>query len=290
MSLLGKGIPDGPQIRIIPLAGPLKSEDQFGKWMHDEYTAEDIIGMIEQLKPQVLERYFTGAQNPLANVPVKEGAAPMTVQEFLDASIDAGAPGCIIIPKLNLTWISWGKEKYFWKAAENNYKLPLKRPIRIINLDNWKLFLEKHGQEKAKTLLNRLREIGYEQIGVNMAGGYRDGFGFFSFADFLIDSKKWEIRTSTLEKLKNDPFIDQYFLYIDYPGQMKELMGLPVDKQAGVFTKLIRNAQREMGFRFVYPVLFDDWDSNKQFTSSTGEYKGVSMFEVIKGEINPDGM
>ena len=186
-------IPDGPQIRLIPLASPLKAPDRFGQWMHPEYTAEDILDMIEGLKPRVLERYLTGKQNMDAYVPVRVGSPRMTVKEFLNASLDAGAAGCIIIPKLNLTWISWGQEDYFWDAAENNYQLPLDRPIRIANLDNWRAFLEKHGKEKAVELLQRLKDIGYELIGVNMAGGYREGYGYLSFADFLINSQTWEI-------------------------------------------------------------------------------------------------
>ena len=44
-----------------------------------------------------------------APVPVRDGCPPMMVGQFLNAAMEAGAPGCIIIPKLNLTWISWGR-------------------------------------------------------------------------------------------------------------------------------------------------------------------------------------
>jgi hypothetical protein len=281
-------IPEGPQVRIIPLAAPLKAKDQYGMWMHPEYTAEDIIEMIEGLKPQVLERYITGAQDPDALVPVREGQPRMTVKEFLDASMDGGAPGCIIIPKLNLTWFSWGKGDYFWKAAENNYNLPLKRPIRITNLDNWNDFIEVHGEEKLREVVKRLKSIGYELIGVNSAGGYKSDFAEIDFIDFLINDETWEIRTSTLDKFKADPNVKQYYLYIDYPGQMEKFMNLPVDKQADIFTGVIAPAEKREGFTFVYPVLFDFWDANKQLTSKNGGYQGASMYEVIRNQINPD--
>jgi len=281
------GIPEGAQIRLIPLASPLKAQDKCGQWMHPEYTAEDILEMIEGLKPQVLERYFTGAQDMRKYVPVRKGNPRMTVREFLNASLDAGAPGCIIIPKLNLTWITWGREDYFWEAAEDNYGLPLKRPIRIINLDNWRKFLENYGEERAIDLLQRLKRIGYELIGVNMAGGYNEGYGYLSFADFLINSQTWEIRLSTLEKMKTDRHIKQYYLYIDYPGQMDEFMKLSGDQQADVFTEVIQSAERREGFTFVYPVLFDQWDSTKHFTSKGGSYSGDSLYEVIQQSINP---
>lgn len=278
-------IPEGPQVRIIPLASPLKTEGGYAQWMHPEYTAEDILEMIERLKPQVLERYFTGKQDMDALVPVREGNSPMTVEQFLNASIKAGAPGCIIIPKLNLTWFSWGKENYFWEAAENNYNLSLEQPIRIINLDNWKAFIDTHGEAKLKSVLIRLKQIGYETIGVNMTGGYRPGFGMVSFADFAINANDWTIRTSTLEKLKADPDINQYYLYIDYPGQMDKFMELTPDQQADVITKVIEPAAGKLGFTFVYPVLFDRWDASNHVTNKSGPYNGASIFEVIQESV-----
>lgn len=276
-------IPHGMNVRIIPLAKPLKSENGCAQWMYpDQYTAQDILEMIEGLKPQVLERFITGKQDMDAPVPVRDGCPPMTVGQFLNAALEAGEPGCIIIPKLNLTWISWGRKAYFWETAQNYYDLPLTRPIRIVNLDNWLGFLDKHGESAAKELLQRLRDIGYERIGVNMAGGYREGYGYLSFADFLINSQTWEIRLSTLEKLKKDPHINQYFLYIDYPGQMDEFMRLTADKQADVFTKTIQPAEREHGFTFVYPVLFDAWDATMQQTSLEGPYRGATLYDVIR--------
>jgi Arylsulfatase A and related enzymes len=281
-------IPTGANIRIIPLAKPLSSPTGFAQWMYpDQYTAQDILEMIKGLKPAVLERFITGKQDINASVPVRNGFPPMTVGQFLNAAIEAGTPDCIIIPKLNLTWITWGREEYFWETAQNYFDLPLTRPIRVVNLDNWQDYLNKHGEDAAKALLQRLKNIGYEQIGVNMAGGYREGYGYLSFADFLINSQTWEIRLSTLDKLKNDPHINQYYLYIDYPGQMEKFMQLSVDQQADIFTRIIQPAEKEHDFTFVYPVLFDSWDATKQTTSLNGPYRGTSLYEVIRASINP---
>ena len=85
-----------------------------------------------------------------------------------------------------------------------------------------------------------------------------------------------------MEKLKTDQYIKQYYLYIDYPGQMDEFMKLSGDEQADVFTKVIQPAAKREGFSFVYPVLFDEWDATKHFTSKGGEYQGASLFEVIQ--------
>ena len=165
----------------------------------------------------------------------------------------------------------------------------MNRPIRIVNLDNWKGFLEKHGEQKAIEILKRLRKIGYQRIGVNTAGGFKHGYGYISFGDFLINSKTWEIRLSTLDKMKKDPHFKQYYLYIDYPGQMDEFMKLTIDAQADVFTDVIQPAERKHGFTFVYPILFDRWDATKQITSKDGKYKGISLYEVIRQTVNPAG-
>lgn len=281
-------VPEGTNVRIIPLAKPLDSKDGFAQWMFpNQYTAQDILEMIDVLKPQVLERFITGKQNVKAMVPVRSGHQPMTVGQFLNDSINTGAPGCVIVPKLNLTWISWGREKYFWETAENYFNLPLSRPIRIVNLDNWNAFLEKHGEQKATELLKRLKEVGYESIGVNMAGGFNEGYGYLSFGDFLIDSHTWQLRLSTLNKMKNDPRLSQYYLYIDYPGQMDEFMKLTVDQQADVFTKVIRASEKTHGFTFVYPVLFDQWDATKRLTSKAGEYRGHRCLKSFNNQSRP---
>ncbi len=281
-------IPEGTNIRIIPLAQGLHAEGGFAQWMYpDKYNAQDILEMIEDLKPHVLERFITGKQQRKAQVPVREGNSPMTVVEFLDAAQEAGAPDCLIIPKLNITWISWGKEKYFWDSAVNNFRLPLKRPIRTVNLDNWNAFIKKHGEQKGRKLLKQLKEIGYETIGVNMAGGYKTGFGHLSFANFLINDADWSIRLSTLEKLRQDPDIGQYYLYIDYPGQMEEFMKVSPDQQADILTKVIQPAEKREGFVFVYPILFDDWDANEHITSDGGPYQGQSIFKVILNSTQP---
>jgi hypothetical protein len=170
-------------------------------------------------------------------------------------------------------------------AAENNFRLPLERPIRIVNLDNWPEFLEKHGEQNAIELLKRLREIGYQEMGGNMAGKFCPGYGYLSFADFLINANDWSIRLSQLEKMKADPDIRQYYLYIDYPGQMEEFMKLSPDRQADVFTKVIQPAEKREGFTFVYPILFDDWDATKHITSPDGPYHGASIFDVIRESI-----
>jgi arylsulfatase A-like enzyme len=88
-------LPDGLNVRIIPLAKPLTTGNGYAQWMYpDQYTAQDILEMIEGLKPAVLERFITGKQDVNAPVPVREGSPPMTVGQFLDAAVEAGTPDC----------------------------------------------------------------------------------------------------------------------------------------------------------------------------------------------------
>ena len=168
------------QIRIITLASPFTPDH----WMLTkergllrDYNAQDVLEIIEELKPNCLERFITGWQDPDALVPVREGYPQMTVLEFLNAAILAGAPDCEIVPKLNLQWLKDEKRaKYFWESAEKLYNLPLVRPIRNINLDVWDAYnKEIHTtQEERDAMFKRLRDIGYEQIGVNMTGLHKN--------------------------------------------------------------------------------------------------------------------
>jgi hypothetical protein len=275
-------LPDGIYIRIIALASPFQSEDNTSTWMFDDYTAQDILKIISNLKPDGLERFITGKQDPNKEVPVDEGEAPMTVLEFLNAAIEAGSSDCIIIPKLNLKW----NEEYFFEAAQNLYDLPLKKPIRNINLDCWPDYWQNHDENSIKQMLQKLKDIGFEVIGINMTGGYHEAYGYADYMDFNINTNTWTVNTNTLDKLKADTSLSKYFMYIDYPGAMSRFeANNSVDEQADILKYNIFPYQEIDRFTFVYPILQDDWDATQVFTSSTGSYAGISIFEVIKNLI-----
>jgi hypothetical protein len=275
-------LPDGIYIRMITLASPYKSPDKMASWMLPDHTANDILRRITELQPDALERFITGKQDPAMAVPVDEGAMPMTVREFLDAAIAAGSPRCIIIPKLNLKW----REDFFFESARNLYDLPLKKPIRNINLDCTEDYWDSHTPEQTKAMLKRLKDIGFEVIGWNLAGGYRDGFGHVDYAAFNINTKTWQVNAKALGRLTADSRLKRRLMYIDYPGAMNAFTAAhTVDEQATIVVNEIFPKQFQDGFIFVYPIFQDDYDATRSLTSSSGPYAGKSMFDITKALI-----
>jgi len=271
--------PDGIYVRMITLAAPFKTIAKTGNWMLPDYNAQDILARIQDLKPDCLERFVTGKQNPYQLVPVAKGEKPMTVLEFLNAAIAAGSPDCIIIPKLNLKW----GEKYFWDAAQNLFDLPLDKPIRNINLDCWPDYWKEHTPKEIEAMLKRLKDIGFEIIGINMTGGYHPGYGHVDYMDFNINKEDWTVNTKTLNRLKKDNDLKRFYMYIDYPGAMDQFRKQnSTDEQADIYINNIHPYQNELGFTFVYAIFQDDWDATTEFTSEKGQYKGKSMFDITR--------
>ncbi len=276
------------QVRLIALANPLGG----GEWMptkkrglDKDYTAQDILEMIEELKPTCLERFITGWQDPDRLVPVREGCPPMTVLEFLNAAILAGGEGCEIVPKLNLQWLKNERSAaLFWKSAQELYDLPLVRPIRNINLDVWDHYCnEIHTtQEERDEMFRRLREIGYEKIGVNMTGLYRVNHPEIDYADFNIDKNTWEVKESAIKTLRQFPNIKELYMYIDYPGPMDAFRTNSPDRQAEIYCKNIFPYQKKLGFTFVYAVIQDSWNAKESVTSEDGPYHGKTMYDITK--------
>jgi len=284
---MNKSIPSEKQIRLITLASPFSKPHWMltkERGLHKDYTAQDVLEMIKDLKPDCLERFITGYHDPKDLVPVREGYPEMTVLEFLNASILAGSENCHIIPKLNLRWLAWGKEDYFWESAQALYDLPLVKPIRSINLDVWDIYCKEiHTtvEERAK-MFQRLRDIGYEEIGVNMTGLYRVNDPQIDYANFNIDKNTWTIKEDVIQLLKSYPNLKKLYLYIDYPGAMDAFRLNSPDRQAEIYYDVIFPSQKKLEFTYVYAIIQDSWDSNTSITSADGPYQGKSMYEITK--------
>lgn len=276
-------------IRMIVLADPYKQTHWMANKAHGlskDYTAQDIIEMIEEIKPDWLERFVTGQQNPNDLVPVRAGHPPMTVLEFLNACILAGSERCQIVPKLNLEWFFWNSEKLFWDSAQNLYDLPLVRPIRNINLDVWSTYTDRTTEEERTAMFKRLREIGYTEIGMNYTGKININHPEIDYGDFTITKDEWKLNEFAVARLKSYPNLKYIHLYIDYPHPMEEFMQLPVDRQADIYCNEIYPKQFTMGYTYVYPIIQDAWDATEHYTLITGPYKGKSMYDITLELLN----
>ena len=280
-------------IRIVAIAKPFSSPDK-GEWvlnkargLDTDYTAQDIIEMVEELKPHRIERILTGYANENMLVPVREGEEPMTLKEFLNAVMAAGAEGCDIAPKLDLSWL--GKEKqaaFFWESAQKLYDMQLDRPIRCINLDCWNSLADEQQTtaEERSAMFKRLRDIGYTEIGVNMTGHVNDNDPEIDYVVFTLKKGSWTVNTTALERVKSWPNIKKVFQYIDYPEPFTTefFKKLSPDEQADIYAENVVAKQDELGFTYAWPIIQGEWDANAHVTSESGKWKGKTMFEVFK--------
>ncbi|MCX7013664.1 MAG: hypothetical protein NTW86_14095 [Candidatus Sumerlaeota bacterium] len=281
----GPPIPDGLYVRIRPLSN---RGDRRGlaHWDPTDYNAQQILSLIAELKPNVLERYTDGRLDPTALVPVAEGQPPMTVVEFLNASMRGGAPGCVITPRLSLNEYDMGT---FFDTAQSLYGFPVDPPMRILSLDNWKPFAPSHTPEQVRDMFLRLREQGWRRIAVNLVGGIYDPQGFASIVE--VGVKKQEGFAPDREKLKAlgaVPGVEKRLLYIDFPGQTNEFMKLDPDERARKLEEIAAAQERE-GYTFVWPILQGAWDSARVFTSPSGPYRGQSLYDVMKAALRGEG-
>ncbi|MCK5219923.1 hypothetical protein KAR10_10375, partial [bacterium] len=272
-------IPDGLYLRIRPLSNR-GQRSEAARWDPVDYNAHQILAMIEDFRPSVLERYTDGRLDADALVPVAKGKPPMTVLQFLNASIKAGAPDCQITPRVSL----WEYDKgTLFQTAQSLYDLPLIRPMRIISLDNWSAFAREHSKKQVREMFEKLKAQGWRQIAVNMVGGLRDPLGYAAIAEFGIKKDlNFAPDFDKLERMKALGTIKKHLLYIDFPLQTADFMELPPDKRADILTKSYGDRQKTEGFTFVWPIVQGKWDSKKVKTSQQGPYKGKTLYEVMK--------
>ena len=281
----------------------LNSND--GSWYNlaKDYTAEDVIELIADLQPRCLERFITGTGNrgPGMPVPTRPGNPTMTFEQFLQKAMDAGAPGCYIVPKLDLTWLGDVKrrgddpmndETIFWRSARTLYNLDINPPIRTICLDCWDNFRTNFPEEEERNqLLDKLRNMGFESVELNFTGANNLNHSQIDVAKFNIQTNNWTVNTTALDRFKGWQNIKDYLLYIDYPGPMDRFLeqhtNLPhpggyADRQADVLISNIINRQAELGFTYVFPFFQNGYDPKTFITNPNGKYKGKTMYDIQK--------
>ena len=266
-TIAGQTSPSGHRFIRIRALGPNSG------WALPGYDAQQVLSMISQLKPDVLERYTDGSQNPNAPVPVAPGSPPMTVGEFLNASMQAC--NCYIIPGASLNEYDKGT---FFATAQSLLSLPVYPPFTFLSLDSWHAFSTNHTSDQVKAMFQQLYSQGWAGIGVNACGRYFSSYGYATFSDFCVRTVNWQPDTTTLASIRTEPNIKLDLLYIDFPREMQLFTSLSGDQEAQILTNNIGPAQSSDGFEFVYPVVQSFWDSNAHSTSG-----GASIYSVMQG-------
>ena len=204
----------------------------------------------------------------------------MNVRQFLIASMQAGAPGCIITPRLTLEEYDKGT---LFTTAQNLYDFPIAPPLRILSLDNWSDFTRSHTPEQIRQMFQRLKAQGWQHFAVNMVGGLGDTHGLAAIAEFGIKRELgFAPNLDKLQRMKADPSIKKYLLYIDFPKQARDFMKLTPDERAEALVNKIAVTQQKEGFTFVWPILQGQWDSTQIYTTRAGPYGGASLYEVMR--------
>jgi hypothetical protein len=276
------GIPDGISIRIIAFAHPFQGPGGNSIWALGTNTAQNVLEIIEDLKPNMLDRFMTGRVDPTMSVPVRAGEPPMNVLEFMNAALAAAAPDCIITPKLNLKW-QWSK---VYGDAILLRDMALTRPIRVINLDLYPYFWDTNTPAYVEARMQDLVDLGVT-IGGNFTGGIDPTFGLQNFGIFNVQKDNGFLPNyNALDRLKDKPELEKFYLYIDYPGAMDAFTALPVDEQADIYYNIIHPGQEEYGYEYVYTIMQDGWDARNSYTSTNGPYGGKSMYDITKELIN----
>jgi hypothetical protein len=270
-------MPEGVYVRIITYGSAFKPE-----WGPEKHTAQDVLKMIDELKPSVLNRFITGKKDLSIKVPVAPGQPEMTLGQFLAAAVKAGAPGCTIAPKVHLNEI-W-PDDYRMQAAQDLRNLPVEPRLTMLDLDCW--FKKNSKPAENKKLLQQFRDMGWTTLVFN-PGPYKSAYGYESSVMTYMGEKNWQVPEAKINGLHKKG-IRLPLLHIDYPYQINLFRRLPPDRQAKIIEE-IQAAQGRLGFRFIYPILMGEtYDSTRIRTSKDGPYHGATLYEVMKRLIELD--
>lgn len=264
-------------VRILPF----EIRDQ--GWQLKNHSGQDVLNMIEELKPDVLDRFITGKPDLGVEVPMGSGVAPMKLVDYLDAAMKAGAPGCFLTPKDHLNDI-WSDD-YRMEAAQALYDLPVTPRLKTMDLDE---FFTHGTPEEHQQTLEKFKAMGWRYLGYNFAGGPKPAYGLISYAEAGVNKNTWEVNLNALAAMKEEG-IKIRLAHIDYPGAIVEFEKLLPDRQADIIQK-IRQEQHQYGFTFIYPILYQrkGYDATKEVTKRNGPYHGATVFQIIKEDIRCD--
>ena len=188
----------------------------------DGYNGQDILNMIEELKPDVLSRFSTGMPRLNADIDMGPGAPPMKFADYLTAAMKAGAPGCIMTSKVHLDNI-W-RDEYRMNSSRALRDMPVTPQLTELDLDN---YFTNASEEKQNSFFAELRSMGWQRLVFNFAGREHKEKKL-EFADYglvpISPRRNWEIGKSILEKVKSRGV--RPLTHIDYPLAMGEFKKL----------------------------------------------------------------
>ena len=259
-------------VRLIPF-----ELTRYDKWQLENHTGADVLNMIRQLKPDMLNRFFTPRPSWTAMVPMGPGAAPLPIAEYLTQVEKVCGKHCVLTPKVPLNRDKIWTDQYLDDSLKATLAMPVKPPIRVLDLDNW---FNQPGDYKSE--LQAFKDMGWKELGFNFTGsGEVDmpTYGLASFGMAAIHPGDWQIRTNQIALMRSQG-VKSIMAAIDYPRPIKAFAQLPPDRQAEIIETIARQ-QKTLGFRFIYPVIYGGYDATANVTTKDGPYHGKTVFDVI---------
>jgi hypothetical protein len=278
---VGSEFPDASRmirVRVIDSTGYSTSSMNWDSPLN----ANQILALINQTRPQVLERMTAGVFNWTAQVPVCPGCSAMTYGQFLNASM--AVCGCYIIPRLGIATQSVPS---FLMQAQFLLTVPVFPRLQILSIDNWGSFCSQNGCNCAldQSIFQPLYQMGWKGIGVLNAGPpYYGTCGWATFVDFDVTQSNWSVNQNLWLSIKSDPTVQKILYYDpDFPGQAQALLATcnpSCDQIASVMEQAAAD-QLAYGITYVYPMVQNFWDATALHLSN-----GTSVYAIQQNLLN----
>ena len=248
-------------------------------WTLGNYSAQQILGMLSDLQPTLLQRYVSGSQVPNKLVPVCSSCSPMTAQQFLQSSEDVS--NSVIIARISLYEYDAGT---LFNSSQSLLNMPINPPIRMLSLDDFDGFIGNHSQATLASLIDQLYAQGWQWI---ETGGCTDQSlipnGLTNYASVCFRYPDWQVESGPLNAWKNHTSVLHILATMDFPNDIPYLINATFAgsaQEASIFANVAGN-QSALGYTMIYFIAQGGWDSNNVVIKQ-GPYAGMTVYQEMK--------
>jgi hypothetical protein len=264
------------------------NDDQSWTNAMGHYTTGDVLDWLEDLKPTTLNRFFSGPQDPKQILPAPPGKDGMTVQEFLQACVDACADpsSTTLFPRLSYTYDVDDGESHFLELAQQMLDLCVALdPAQTLLSIDW----YQGKSSEIASLADKLFAMGWTGLAWGPCGS-KGPKGYATFAMICADPLTGQPNLTNMQSLRDIGGYGEFEVQIDFPTRMAAFAAQSPDRMADIL-KTMALGQSQEGYHLMYPIFQGKsaqststfrWDSTQIFTSSSGQYHGQSLYQVMK--------
>ena len=279
----GSGQADKGEYQIVVRLIPFELT-RFDSWQLKNHNGQDVLDMIQKLKPNMLNRFFTPRPSWTAMVPMGPGKPDIPIAQYLTEVNTVCGKDCVLTPKVPLNRDKIWTDKYLDDSLKTTLAMKVTPPIRVLDLDNW---FNEPGDYQAE--LQAFKDMGWKELGFNFTGSGEVDMPTYGLGDFGMAAVRpgdWQVATKQIELMRSQG-VRSIMAAIDYPRAIAAFARETPDRQAEVIETLSRQ-QKGGGYRFIYPIIYGVYDATANVTSKDGPYHGRTVFDVIVECINRD--